>query len=65
MSYSFWVNHLRTKKHIKNDPDQTIKPRRPIMPERPTKRCEECNVEIVKHIWYNHLKTLKHLKNEQ
>jgi hypothetical protein len=30
-----WARHLKTKTHLKNDPDQTIKPGRPVKHPKP------------------------------
>jgi len=62
-----WSDHLRSKTHIENGPDQTIKPHkngRPIIFNKPTKLCEKCNVEITRSNWTTHLKSKTHLKND-
>jgi hypothetical protein len=62
LSKSNWSAHLKTKKHFKNDPEQTIKPGRHRTSNIPTKRCPACDVEIIN--WSRHLKTKKYLEND-
>jgi hypothetical protein len=57
--YKNWARHLRSQKHLKNDPDQSIKPKSRTS-SKPTKHCEKCNVEISRTNWSDHLKTQKH-----
>jgi flagellar motility protein MotE (MotC chaperone) len=63
VTYKNWARHLRSKKHLKNDPDQTIKPKK-ITSNKPTKHCEKCDKEISRVHCSQHLKTKKHLKND-
>jgi len=54
-----WSQHIKTKMHLTNDPDQTIKPGifgRPRIFNHPTKLCKKCNVEIVYSSWPKHLR---------
>jgi hypothetical protein len=59
-----WSRHLKTKKHLENDPDQTIRPGQYRTSNMPTKQCEACNAEITKTNWSRHLKTKTHLEND-
>jgi hypothetical protein len=60
--------HLRTKIHLKNDPDpprETIKPGkvgRPKIYDNPTKLCKICIVEVT--VFSKHLKSIRHLEND-
>jgi hypothetical protein len=48
--------HLQSETHLKNDPDQTTKPGRPI------KLCKKCNIEVRGCCWTRHLKSKRHPK---
>jgi hypothetical protein len=43
---SNWSNHLKSRKHLENDPDQTIKPGRHRTSNMPTKRCAACILKL-------------------
>ena len=58
-----WSRHLKTKSHLKNDPDQTIKPGKPKISNIPTRLCSKCGLEITSTHWARHLKSQKHLQN--
>ena len=48
-----WFNHLRSKRHMENNPGQTVKLTGHI------KLCEQCNVQIRANSWSAHLKSKK------
>lgn len=51
MIYCNWGRHLKTQKHVKNNPEQTAKLFRSGRPrlynDRPSRLCENCNIDIV------------------
>ena len=60
------IIHLRSKAHLKNYPDQIVKPVKSIRRNTPTRLCEKCNIEIAltRNAWLNHIKSKTHLENE-
>jgi hypothetical protein len=50
-----WSQHLKTGKHMENDPNQTIKPL------GHTRLCEVCNVNVNRGGWDFHIKSERHL----
>jgi ribosomal protein L37AE/L43A len=64
---SNWSTHLKGKKHLKNDLDQTIKPGKVGRPislvkiAKTIKQCEKCKVGISYKNWSTHIKSKKHL----
>ena len=53
-----WYDHLKSRNHLENDPDQTMKPSGYI------KLCEKCNVQIRPSGWEADLKSKRHLEDE-
>ena len=53
-----WYDYLKSKIHLENDPDQTMKP------SEHTRLCEKRNVQVGSNAWEPHLKSEKHLLRE-
>jgi hypothetical protein len=66
MATKNWPQHLRSKTHLENNPDEIIKPIKPILNNVSRMWCEKCNVEIAlrRNAWLNHIKSKTHLENE-
>jgi hypothetical protein len=57
ITYKNWARHLRSKAHLKNDPDQTIRSEKtPIW-------CKSYKLKITSAYWTKHLQTKRHTKN--
>jgi hypothetical protein len=44
ITYKNWSQHLKTKWHLKNEPDQTIKPGRPVTRKELLSQAKEYNL---------------------
>jgi RNA polymerase subunit RPABC4/transcription elongation factor Spt4 len=62
-----WSQHLRSKNHANNDPDQIVKPQITIKVNKLTKVCKKCDVEFASAnptSWNAHIKSSLHLRGE-
>jgi hypothetical protein len=53
-----WYCHVKTKPHLKNDPEQTLKPM------EFAQLFEKCNIQVRPRPWDAHLNVQRHLENE-
>ena len=65
ITHANWARDLKSETHLKDDPDQTIKPRRRVNDvTTKMRKCELCGVDITYKNWARHLKSQAHLKND-
>jgi len=60
VTYKNWARHLKTQKHLENDPFQTIKSGKSKIPMW----CKKCKVKVISNNWSRHLQSKQHAKND-